>query len=98
MNTTTIELTRFPCYDALVVFANRTPGCNGEVVVSAHPEGIELRAHGCDALAGPPDDGNQAPNSGTVTGLSPAEARELAARLLEAAASCEAKRDGRPTA
>ncbi len=80
-----IELTQFPPDDAALVLASRTPGCCGNIIVSALAEGIELRARGCDELAGPPDDGNPTPNSGTIAGLSPAEARELAAALLDAA-------------
>jgi hypothetical protein len=88
--TPTIALTQFPPLDGVIVIAGRTPGCNGGFDVSAHPEGVELRPAGCDELCGPPDDGDS-PNSGTITGLSPREARELAAVLLKAASMAEAK-------
>jgi hypothetical protein len=83
--TTTIALTQFAPCDALRVSASLTPGCDGRVFVSAQPAGIELRAEGCCSIAGPPDDDDPRPNSGTITGLTPAEARELAGRLLDAA-------------
>jgi len=79
-------LTQFPPLDALIVSASLTRVCNGEVVVSATPRGHRTP---CPRLlcsiAGPPDDGDPRPNSGTITGLTPAEARELAALLLDAA-------------
>lgn len=89
--TTTIPLIGpFAPDHAADVSASRTPGCNGAVFVSVYDEGIELRANGCCSIAGPPDDDDPAPNAGTITGLSPAEAREIAANLLDAAAECEA--------
>jgi len=87
---TTIPLTQFPHEDAPTVFATRTPGCDGCVVVSAFTAGIELRARGCDEIGGPPDDDYRTPNSGTIAGLTPSEARELAGLLMDAAAITEA--------
>ncbi len=78
---------QFPGDAATLVWGSYTPGCDGNVTVEAMAGYIELRARGADELAGPPDDGDPRPNSGTVTGLDADEARELARLLLAAAAA-----------
>lgn len=70
--------------------ASLTDQCDGGVRLTADPGSghVKLTACGADLLGGPPDDGDPAPNSGTVIGLTPAEALELAQVLTAAARRC----------
>jgi len=83
------NMRQFPGDAATVISGSHTPGCAGNVAVEVMDGYVEMRARGADELAGPPDDSDSTPNSGTVTGLSAAQARDLARLLLAAAAAIQ---------
>jgi hypothetical protein len=77
--------------------ASLTPGwegrfLHGNIVVTVYPTHVQLKARGCDELAGPHDDGLPTPNAGALLGLTAAEARQVGGMLLEAAAAVEQAR------
>lgn len=69
--------------------ASLTERCAGSAQVTCNSGQVTLNVFGADWIAGPPDDDDPRPNSGTVVGLTPSEARALASALVEAAKQLE---------